>query len=140
LEWSLLTLAIPEFSSERFYARKPRNGIRYSTTDGMPIGIWRMCYTQNVQRRYDTLLIDIVPSNPSQTSDFYKPLRGLTDPSNVTQVWTTVGWVRADLDPDGRILRLWGEDGIGRFWVWSESQPFPATVAPAVSVDRQKIE
>jgi hypothetical protein len=140
IDWSFHTVPIPDFSIERIYTRTPRSSIKYSTTDGSPMRFWRLYYSQTAPHRYDTLLIDRVSFNPSQTSDFYKPILGLVDPANVTKGWTPVGWIRADLDPDGRLQRLWGQDALGIYWVWRESQPFPATVAPAGSVAREVIE
>jgi hypothetical protein len=127
-----LGFQIPDRTIEELRDHKPVIMFWYSPSAGIPTRTTRYFYAPSNPYIKDSLLLDYVAANPCQTSWILKQLHRPIDPLDPKTRWQPVGWVRADLDADGRVIRLWGEDAGGRYWVWRGSLPFSGT-APSGS-------
>jgi hypothetical protein len=124
LDTNTIGIQIPKLNFEEVRSRHSDMFVNYTYSTGIPTRVLRMRYQPSKPFEKDTLLLDFVASSPSPVSQFFTQITRPDDLWNPNTQWQPIGWVRADLDDAGRVIRLWGQDALGRYWLWQGSLPF----------------
>jgi hypothetical protein len=137
---SVIGIQIPDREFEEIRTHPPTMFMNYSYSVGIPTLALRLHYQPSVTLTKDSIALDFVATDPGQTSHYFKQLKHPVDPTDPKTTWQSVGWVRADLDADGRVIRLWGQDALDRYWLWRGSLPFSTTTVPDRVTPKAEVE